>query len=697
MSEKDDILLALKNAGINDFFYDATGEKKTISLKARTEVLAAFNGLYQGNFKPRSKLQESLGDVLVYYPEDEQNLLLDEKCIGASWILILENGSKLTGKVGDGFALNSINFKQVLEFGYHKLTLKLKKITATATLISAPKKAYLPQQLENKQKLFGSCVQLYTLKSERNWGVGDFADLYDFIEKFALNGGDFVGINPIHALFPANPSSISPYSPSSRSWTNIIYLAPDIISGSDSAKFQDFINNDLFQQELAQCKAKDWIDYPAVMRIKLSALKVLFELFLENNEAKDEFSAYCAHHGESLHIQASFDALHAFLASQQENQYGWSNWAEKYQSYQSPAVKKFIKANPKEVEFYAWLQWQAHLQLDRCYKLCQKLNLPIGLYRDLAVGVSPSGAETWADKSLYCLDISVGAPPDVLGPQGQSWGLSPLNPHVLKRRAYQPFIQMIRANMQSCGALRLDHIMGLMRLWWIKQGDSAKNGVYVQYPLDDLLAILTLESVRHQCLIIGEDLGTVPDEIVAKLKNAQILSYKVFYFEFDNEGKSKALSDYTCQSMATLSTHDLPTVRGYWSEHDFYLGEKYGVYPDPKILQQLIEARRNAKQQFLNRLTENELAFSGDISGHSKYISTAFNHTLQSYLAKVNSALLGLQPEDWLDMLDPVNIPGTSDEYPNWQRRLSRNINDIFNDQAIINLLKQIKSIRSNL
>lgn len=272
-----------------------------------------------------------------------------------------------------------------------------------------------------------------------------------------------------------------------------------------------------------------------------------------------------------------------------------------------------------------------------------------------------------------------------------------MNPHVLKQQAYRPFIELVRANMSHCGALRLDHIMSLLRLWWIPKGDSAVNGAYIRYPVDDLIAILALESQRHQCLIIGEDLGTVPKEIVSKLKNAGILSYKIFYFEFDEQGKSRDLQHYPYQAMTTLSTHDLPTINGYWRGYDFELGEKFGVYPNSDILAILKQDRVNAKAKILQRLQEHNVEIAPEISEQlNSPVNTAFIHCLQTYVANVSSGLFGFQPEDWLGMTEPVNIPGTSTQYANWRRRLSVNLEEIFTDKDIQALLKEVNLIRKN-
>ncbi|CFR31971.1 4-alpha-glucanotransferase [Yersinia frederiksenii] len=324
--------------------------------------------------------------------------------------------------------------------------------------------------------------------------------------------------------------------------------------------------------------------------------------------------------------------------------------------------------------------------------------MPLGLYRDLAVGVAEGGAETWCDRELYCLKASVGAPPDILGPLGQNWGLPPMDPHVMVARAYQPFIDLLRANMTSCGALRIDHVMALLRLWWIPYGRTADQGAYVKYPVDDLLAILALESQRHHCMVIGEDLGTVPVEIIGKLRDSGVYSYKVLYFEHDSENIFRAPQSYPVQAMATITTHDLPTLRGYWQADDLTLGNKLGLYPDQQILKQLYLDRERAKQGLLEGLHHYDCVPKK--VGHKASLlamSPVLNRGLQRYVADSASALLGLQPEDWLDMATPVNIPGTSDEYPNWRRKLTVTLEEMFADEHVNRLLKDLDKRRKNV
>ncbi|WP_411376721.1 4-alpha-glucanotransferase [Bibersteinia trehalosi] len=599
----------------------------------------------------------------------------------SEWQLQLETGEVFTGIPENG----RIVLPSDLPLGYHEVTLA----DAQCRLIITPKTAYQPKEILAKKKLWGAILQLYTLRSEQNWGIGDFGDLAQFLTYLARQGGDFVGLNPIHSLFPANPEAASPYSPSSRLWQNILYIDVTAIPAfQNSLQAQEWFQQPETQQKLNAARTCDYISYSLVTQLKLQGLALAYEQFKQEDQI--DFEQFIVEKGEQLKIQGTFDALHQWLSEQYPAQWGWSNWASEWQDYTSPQVADFQQQQPERIRFYMWLQFIASQQLKACYELAKQLNMPIGFYRDLAVGVANNGAETWSDKSLYVLGASIGAPPDMLAPQGQNWGLSPMHPSVLQARAYQPFIDLLRANMQDCGALRIDHILGLMRLWWVLQGGSAVEGVYIRYPFEDLLGILALESQRHQCLIIAEALGTVPEGILEALEQKGILAYNVFYFEFE-DGKSKPLSHYPYQAMTTLSTHDLPTINGYWQEYDIALGQHYDIYPSQAILDFVQENRSLSKKAFCEVLAKVGILASND----KMPISSAFNHQLQSYVAYTNSALYATQPEDWLNMLEPVNIPGTSSEHPNWRRKLSKSITTIFSDESILALLNSIRQNRT--
>ncbi len=631
------------------------------------------------------------------------------------WRIELEDGTQLNGVVSfvDSQKINffesnqilfseyTLNIQQNIPCGYHRLVLLSEnnsQILATSSLIIAPANCFHPEFLQRQQKCWGPSVQLYTLRSQHNWGVGDFTDLKTLLRGVAAWGADFVGLNPIHALYPANPDSCSPYSPSSRRWLNIIYI--------DVQALPEFLSNPALQKELAASDVQaqlqllrdmDSIDYKAVFSFKLHWLRQVFEgadlsIRTERGQA---FAEYVAAGGDGLLQMATFDALQNTLYTGGLEAWGPPVWPEVYRSFDSPAVQTWIASHQLDIRFYQYLQWMADQQLAEAEQLAKALGMKIGLYRDLAVGVSEGSCEIWANKDLYCPKASIGAPPDPLGPQGQNWGLPPIDPVQLKQAAYRPFIELLRANMRGCGALRIDHVMGLRRLWWVPPGAPSSMGAYVYYPVEDLLAILALESHRERCMVIGEDLGTVPPEMRTLLHDNGVYSYKVFFFERAADGGYYSPTHYPAQAMAALTTHDMPTLRGFWHCDDLALGRQLGLYPDEDKLQDLYRERHSAKQAILDSLTGHGVLPEGighDVSWVG--MNTALAHALQEHMCRGNSALFSTQLEDWLEMDKPVNVPGTSTEYPNWRRKLSKNLEHFLNDPGLAALANRLTNAR---
>ncbi|MHA7848984.1 4-alpha-glucanotransferase [Serratia sp. D1N4] len=683
---------AASQAGIAADYINAHGKQQAISPETKRKLLDAMS-----NASLRSEAAP-LPLVKVFYHGNPVALPL-----GGSgeyhWVLQCEDGSQQQGRAS---ARKTLTLAGKLPLGYHQLQLTQGEQQWQCRLIVAPKRCYEPQALLTGKKLWGACVQLYTLRSDRNWGIGDFGDLRVMVSEVGERGGAFVGLNPIHALYPANPESASPYSPSSRRWLNVVYIDVNAVEDfQHSAAAQKWWQKAATQKLLAKARSSDQVDYCAVTQLKLAALKLAFPQFQARKASdalKQAFERFVSEGGSSLYQQAAYDALHAHLSANDSSMWGWPAWPEEYRQGNGAAVAAFCQQHTDEVTFYLWLQWLAASQFAECFGQSQEQQMPIGLYRDLAVGVAEGGAETWCERELYCLGASVGAPPDILGPLGQNWGLPPMDPHVMAARGYQPFIDLLRANMTSCGALRIDHVMALLRLWWIPYGETADNGAYVKYPVDDLLALLALESQRHRCMVIGEDLGTVPVEIVGKLRDSGVYSYKVLYFERDSESQFRAPQSYPVQAMATITTHDLPTLRGYWQSGDLTLGKTLGLYPDAEVLKTLFADRERAKQGLLDGLhrygcVPQKVGKKASLLA----MSPLLNRGLQRYVADSASALLGLQPEDWLDMSDPVNIPGTSNEYPNWRRKLSHTLEEMFADRQVNRLLKDLDKRRKKV
>lgn len=681
--------------------YDTTNDEtllKSAEKKHKQEVLASVQVVRDG---------EPIEVVL--------NLGASARESEFSWRLDTEQGEVLEGYLQSQIVRDERKEGGPLVFalpsdiawGYHKLTIsrKRRKAPYEMTLIVTPKACYKQDAIVDGKKMWGPSVQLYTLRTQHNWGIGDFGDLKQLVADIASRGGDFVGLNPIHSLFPANPEGASPYSPSSRRWLNILYIdVSSVPEFSLSIEAQQKVGSAEFQQRLQKARESHWVNYSEVADLKMSVLPQLFTEFKKrhldkNSERAQAFLAFVEEGGESLIHQAAFDALHAQLHAQDANIWGWPVFPEELRKFENRAVQDFIEQNQDQVHLYMYLQWVADIQIKEAQALAEEKGMSVGLYRDLAVGVADSGSETWADEGNLVMDASIGAPPDILGPLGQNWGLPPLNPQVLQATGYDAYIKLLRANMKHCGALRIDHVLGLLRLWWIPKGENATQGAYIYYPVEDMLAILALESHRHQCSVIGEDLGTVPDEIVDILRDAGVHSYKVFFFETsEDDGGFISPAHYAEQSMSALCTHDMPTLRGFWHCDDLKMGQELGLYPDAKQLEGLFASRLECKQGILDSVAWHGYLPEG-VGRDAQYVpmDSYLAEALQLHVAAGSSTLLSIQLEDWLEMDKPVNIPGTVDEYPNWRRKLSMNLDEVFAHEGVNRIAHKLTEVRAKV
>ncbi|MDP5252605.1 MULTISPECIES: 4-alpha-glucanotransferase [unclassified Vibrio] len=591
-----------------------------------------------------------------------------------------------------------------LECGYHQLTVirKRRRHPYQVQVAIVPQQCYQAPALAAGEKLWGPSVQLYSLRSEHNWGIGDFGDLKLLVSEMAQRGADFIGLNPIHALFPANPEAVSPYSPSSRRWLNTLYIdVTSVAEFSHCETAQERVGSTEFQHKIEQARQSDWVDYRLVSELKLEVLFLLYQDFVQrhlltHSQRGQDFVEFVEQGGASLTHQATFDAIHCQQQNDDKTVWGWPVFDEAFRHFHAKGSQAFVLDNKEKVDFFKYLQWVAAQQLDEAQGLANALGMKIGLYRDLAVGVADSGSETWADEGQLVLSASIGAPPDVLGPKGQNWGLPPWDPRQLQQNGYQSFIALLRENMKDCGALRIDHILGLLRLWWIPRTGGADQGGYVNNPVEDLLGLLALESHLAKCSVIGEALGTVPEEIKQQLLDTGIYAFIVYFFEQSkHDGGIVSPEHHQPKSIATLCTHDMPTLTGYWHCHDLKMGQEFGLYDDPDILKRLYDERLADKQSILNSLHWYQ-RLPSHIGHDARYVpmDDTLALALHQHLALGSSSLMAVQLEDWLGMELPVNIPGTVEEYPNWRRKLSVTIEDLFNHQQVERLAVTIDQAR---
>ena len=721
MKEQNVLKQIAEMANIADSYVSAWGDEAQVSDDTITSLLASLgydtssdDALLKSAERKHKK--DVLDPVLVLRDgepvEVALNLGVSARESEFNWRLETEQGEVLEGYLQSQVIRDEraeggplvFELPSDLAWGYHKLIVsrKRRKKPYEMTLIITPKACFKQSPIEQGKKLWGPSVQLYTLRTQHNWGIGDFGDLKQLVADIASRGGDFVGLNPIHSLFPANPEGASPYSPSSRRWLNILYI--DVSSVPEfalSAEAQQTVGSAEFQQRLQKVREAHWVNYTEVSELKMGILPLLFAEFKtrhldKNSDRAQAFLAFVEEGGDSLMHQAAFDALHGALHAEDSGMWGWPVFPEKYRTFDSPATQKYIKDNLDQVHLYMYLQWLADCQINDVQSLAEEKGMAVGLYRDLAVGVADSGSETWADQGNLVMDASIGAPPDILGPLGQNWGLPPLNPEVLQETSYDAYIKLLRANMKHCGALRIDHVLGLLRLWWIPKGENATKGAYIYYPVQDMLSILALESHRYQCSVIGEDLGTVPDEIVDILADAGVHSYKVFFFETSEEdGGFISPKHYASQSMAALCTHDMPTLRGFWHCDDLKMGQDIGLYPDAAQLETLFDDRLECKQGILDSVAWHGFLPEGVGRDASQVpMDSYLAEALQLHVAAGGSTLLSVQLEDWLEMDKPVNIPGTVDEYPNWRRKLSMNLDEIFAHEGVNRIASKLTDVR---
>ncbi|MDD3650866.1 malto-oligosyltrehalose synthase [Immundisolibacter sp.] len=612
------------------------------------------------------------------------------------WRLTLEDGSGQAGAFDPAGATvfgerrcDGILYRRyVLELpppevtGYHQLELESAgaddRPPARLTLIVVPVTCFQPPAIGDQRRLWGPTVQLYGLRSARNWGIGDFTDLATLISLTAEVGGGLVGINPLHALFPDQPERCSPYSPSSRRFLNALYVDVDaVIAANDAACTRQYVAEPRFQARLQELRDAELVDYAAVAALKLEVLQQTWRAFVDQHLGSDSpraaaFERFRAAGGEALQRHALFEALQAHLHGADPAVWGWPAWPAEYHDPNGAAVRRFAAEQADTVAFYAYLQWLADEQLTAAGAHSAQRGLGVGLYQDLAVGVNPGGADTWGRAALYAAGAHIGAPPDTFNLRGQDWGLAPPLPSALREQAYAPFIAALRAVMRPCGVLRIDHVMGLMRLWWVPAGMDPADGAYVAYPFRDLLGILALESQRNQCLVVGEDLGTVPDALRAALAAAGVLGCRLLLFEHDADGRFKPPADYPAQALVAVGTHDLPTLRGYWLGRDLRLREELGLFPSPTAREQAVAERARQRAWLLAALERERLLPDGtgiDPQGVPD-VGPELGLAVHRFLARTPCRLLAMQARDLFGLPEQDNLPGSSDGHPNWRRKL---------------------------
>jgi 4-alpha-glucanotransferase len=563
-----------------------------------------------------------------------------------------------------------------LPLGYHTLNAG----DESQTLIVVPPKCMAPVR-----RAMGLIANLYAVRSDADWGVGDITDLASIAKWSGGKGAAFVGVSPLHALRNRG-DDISPYSPLSRLYRNPIYI--DVTAVPELGECTDvraMLDDPATQETLASLRASGRVDYERVWALKRRALEMLHRTFIvRHRDARSargrDWRAYIEHEGAALVSFATFCALEDhFVASADAR--GWPHWPAELQHPDSPDVIAFRAANADAVDFHRWLQFELDRQLGAAAAIARKAGLGVGIYQDLAIGAAPDSADVWAFSDLFLPGIAVGAPPDGYAPQGQNWGLPPLDPYALVENRYAFWIALLRASLRHAGALRIDHVLGLFRQFWIPQGMTGAQGAYVRFPTEDMLGILALESVRHRAVIVGEDLGTVPEEVPGVLERWGVLSSRVMYFERESDGRFRPASSYPKLSLTTADTHDMATITGFWTARDIELQRMAGLIQSDESAAAARAHRDNERRFLVERLVAEGALKSSDAEAPS---NAELRGAVHRFLCSTPAALVGIYLEDLVGEREPVNLPGVhSDVFQSWTRRLSHSLESIATDPDV--------------
>ena len=635
-------------------------------------------------------------NTMVAHENGEESLQMPSEFHGAEAVVLIDEADEcqtLTLYPGDNDTL-WIKLPQ-LACGYYTLSAESGGKSCFVRLIVAPESVYQPKLLANGGRMNGLTMHLYSLRSERNWGIGDFTDLLNLMKYAAEKKLDFVGINPLHALFTSKPAFASPYSPSSREWLNPIYLDVEKVGAfTYNEQLKNWLAQPKIRQRIAALRITETVTYTAVWACKRDALHMAFNAFEQDTceAAENEraaFEAFVLEKGKALQGFGLFEALDQYYS--RPGQVGWQSWPSEFHQPDGEAVEKFARSHEREIRFYMWLQWLCAEQLREVNQAAAEYGVKLGIYGDLAVGVARGSADTWLNRQDYCMDLSVGAPPDPLGPTGQNWDLPPLNPLMLKHTGYEKFAHLLRENMRLYGVLRIDHVMALCRLWWVLNGKTADFGAYVHYDAEVMFAILALESRRNRCVIIGEDLGTVPDEARHLLNRYQVFSYKVMYFSKGWNG-FQLPEEYPEQAITVISTHDVAPLAGYWTGKDLDTMFKLGTLPDAAAFQTALDEREHDKADLLDKLKETS-CLGADVQMPAKADETLLA-ALHKYGALSRSKLYAVQLENLLGVIDNLNVPGVTEGYPNWAQKMPVSLEDFLQHRLMGGQLAIIDEVR---
>jgi 4-alpha-glucanotransferase len=617
---------------------------------------------------------------------------------GARYRVELESGEIIDGRFTSPKGETAL-LAPIAEPGYHTLVINDHR----TTLAVAPARCYtiddawrsLNEDAKAAPPLFGIAAQVYGLRRNGDGGIGDFTALASLATKAAKHGSHALAISPMHAMFSAEPNKYSPYSPSSRLFFNIAHINPAAVLGAPAARAA--IEKAGVADELAELERLPLIDWPRAMKARIAVLRALFDAFSQDSDsafAKD-FASFVKEGGRPLEDHARFEALQAEQIAQNGEGH-WRNWPEALRDPRSDAVAAFAEANRREVDFFLFTQWLAAKGLMHAQHAARDAGMAVGLVADLAVGCDSAGSHAWSYRDEMLTGVSVGAPPDLFNQAGQSWGLTTFSPRAMRMQGFSAFIDMLRCSFAQAGGIRIDHILGLRRLWLVPEGESAKDGAYLRYPIDDLLRLIALESWRHRAIVVGEDLGTVPPGFSERLQEHGLLGIRVLWFERAEEGEGfKPPREWSNGVTATTTTHDLPTVTGWWRGEDIEWRSKVGqtmARDDGRDPVEVAMEERGEDRAHLWRAFQEAGVAPADVEAPP--VDNAPVDEALAFVGMTPAPLVTYPLEDLLGLAEQPNLPGSIDEHPNWRRRLTLPVDELFIDDAFCDRLLAVDSAR---
>ena len=579
---------------------------------------------------------------------------------------------------GQRWTVYRVPLPESTPLGYHRVRISINGTwLAEGNIIVCPDRAYVPDRLRDGARTAGIGVTLWGLRSGRNWGCGDFSDLHVLAEWARQDlRGSFIALNPLHIIHNRFPYNTSPYLPLSIFYKNFIYIDVEKVPEFENCvRAQRALANPSVQARLEEFRRSEFVQYEGVAALKRRFLKALYRQFWQqiraNTARATAFVEFCRNEGPLLERLALYCALDEILHKQNRTRWTWRDWPLEYQDPESQACQQFARDHRLTIDFYKYLQFVLEEQLDEAQQFAKSQGMSIGLYHDLALATDNCGADLWAYRPFFVTGCRVGSPPDAFAPNGQDWAFPPPNTVAHQENGYDLFRESIRKIVRHGGALRIDHVMRLFRLFWIPDGVRAADGVYVQDKVIDLLHILALESVRSQNIVVGEDLGTVTDEMRATLARFGVLSYRLFYFEKRKDASFKASEEYPFLALVSSTTHDLPTIAGFWTFRDIHARREAGLVDEHGYRTQM-EDRLREKQRMLEALHAEKLV-PDDYPRQADQlpeIDGTLHNAIIGFLAQAPSALLLLNQEDLTKETEQQNLPGSTAEYPNWSRKM---------------------------